>query len=146
MKLDGTFTVRSPREKAWAFFLDPKALSLAIDDPHTIEVVDRDHFKGTIKAGVAFIKGTFTWSATVKERTEWERARIQVHGSGMGSAFDIDSTIEMSEAGGQTTVRWGADVVLNGTVASMGARLLQGTIDKKTNAFFENARKHLQGA
>ncbi len=146
MKLDGTFTLRSPREKAWAFFLDPKALSVAIDDPHTIEVVDRDHFKGTIKAGVAFIKGTFTWSATVKERTEWERARIQVHGSGMGSAFDIDSTIEMSEAGGQTTVRWSADVVLNGTVASMGARLLQGTIDKKTNAFFENARKHLEGA
>lgn len=146
MKLDGTFTVRSPREKAWAFFLDPKALSVAIDDPHTIEVVDRDHFKGTIKAGVAFIKGTFTWSATVKERTEWERARIQVHGSGMGSAFDIDSTIEMSEAAGQTTVRWAADVVLNGTVASMGARLLQGTIDKKTNAFFENARKHLEGA
>ncbi len=146
MKLDGTFTVRSPREKAWAFFLDPKALSVAIDDPHTIEVVDRDHFKGTIKAGVAFIKGTFTWSATVKERTEWERARIQVHGSGMGSAFDIDSTIEMSEAGGRTTVRWAADVVLNGTVASMGARLLQGTIDKKTNAFFENARKHLEGA
>jgi len=146
MKLDGTFTVRSPREKAWAFFLDPKALSVAIDDPHTIEVVDRDNFKGTIKAGVAFIKGTFTWSATVKERTEWERARIQVHGSGMGSAFDIDSTIEMSEAAGQTTVRWAADVVLNGTVASMGARLLQGTIDKKTNAFFENARKHLEGA
>jgi len=146
MKLDGTFTVRSPREKAWAFFLDPKALSVAIDDPHTIEVVDRDNFKGTIKAGVAFIKGTFTWSAAVKERTEWERARIQVHGSGMGSAFDIDSTIEMSEAGGQTTVRWSADVVLNGTVASMGARLLQGTIDKKTNAFFENARKHLEGA
>jgi len=146
MKLDGTFTVRSPREKAWAFFLDPKALSVAIDDPHTIEVVDRDHFKGTIKAGVAFIKGTFTWSAAVKERTEWERARIQVHGSGMGSAFDIDSTIEMSEAAGQTTVRWAADVVLNGTVASMGARLLQGTIDKKTNAFFENARKHLEGA
>ena len=146
MKLDGTFTVRSPREKAWAFFLDPKALSVAIDDPHTIEVVDRDNFKGTIRAGVAFIKGTFTWSAAVKERTEWERARIQVHGSGMGSAFDIDSTIEMSEAGGQTTVRWSADVVLNGTVASMGARLLQGTIDKKTNAFFENARKHLEGA
>ena len=146
MKLDGTFTLRSPREKAWAFFLDPKALSVAIDDPHTIEVVDRDNFKGTIRAGVAFIKGTFTWSATVKERTEWERARIQVHGSGMGSAFDIDSTIEMSEAGGQTTVRWSADVVLNGTVASMGARLLQGTIDKKTNAFFENARKHLEGA
>src|SRR3990170_4182949 len=146
MKLDGTFTVRSPREKAWAFFLDPKALSVAIDDPHTIEVVDRDNFKGTIRAGVAFIKGTFTWSAAVKERTEWERARIQVHGSGMGSAFDIDSTIEMSEAAGQTTVRWAADVVLNGTVASMGARLLQGTIDKKTNAFFENARKHLEGA
>jgi carbon monoxide dehydrogenase subunit G len=145
MKLDGTFMVRAPREKAWAFFLDPKALSLAIDDPHTIEVVDADRFKGTVRAGVAFIKGTFTWTATVTERLQSERARLKVHGSGMGSGFDIDATIEMAESGGLTTVRWTADVVLSGTVASVGARLLQGTIDKKTNAFFENARKILEG-
>ncbi len=145
MRLEGTFTVRAPHEKVFAFFLDPNALSSCIDDPHTIETIDANSFKGTIKAGVAFIRGTFNWTAVVRERVPPTHSRIEAHGSGMGSAFDINATIDIAEAMGQTTVRWAADVILNGTIASVGARLLQGTIDNKTNAFFENARKRLEG-
>jgi carbon monoxide dehydrogenase subunit G len=144
MELEGSFTVRAPRDRVWTFFMDPFALSSCISDPHAIEVVDEDHFKGWVKAGVAFIKGTFTGSATIAERVPPERARIKAHGAGMGSAFDVESTIDLSEAGDETTVRWKAGVVLNGTIATMGARLLKGTIDKKTNEFFENARKKLE--
>jgi len=143
MRYEGTFTVRTPQERAWAFFLDPKQLSTCIDDPHTIEVIDQDRFKGTVKAGVGFIRGTFTWNATIKDRSP-PHAEIAMHGSGMGSAFDIVSSLDLTEANGLTTVRWTADVQMSGTVASMGARLLQGTIDKKTNRFFENARKLLE--
>lgn len=146
MRIEGTFAVRAPPERVWSFFLTPDQLSTCIDDPHTIEVVDADRFKGTITAGVAFIKGTFTWSATIKDRSPPERAQIAVHGSGMGSAFDIVSFLELSGAQGVTTVRWRADVQMNGTIASVGARLLQGTVDKKTNRFFENARKKLEGS
>lgn len=130
----------------FGFFLDPDGLSSCIDDPHTIEVVDADHFKGTLKSGVGFIKGTFTWSASVAERAPPERAKLSVHGSGMGSGFDIEAILDLAESGGLTTVRWKADVKMSGTIASMGARLMQGTIDKKTKAFFENARQRLETA
>ncbi len=144
MELDGSFTVRAPLEKAWAFFMDPRALASCISDPHDLEVVDETHFKGWVRSGVAFIKGTFTGYAEIVERLPPHRARIQAHGSGMGSGFDATSTIEFSESGGATTVRWKANVILSGTIASVGARLLKGTIDKKTNEFFENARKKLE--
>ena len=71
---------------------------------------------------------------------------MAVHGSGMGSAFDIVASLAISETGGLTTVKWAADVQMSGTIATTGARLLQGTTEKKTNAFFENARKMLEGA
>jgi len=141
---EGTFTVRAPRTRVWSFFLNPQEFSSAIDDPHTIEVIDADHFRGTIKAGIAFIRGTFTWSAAVKERVPPERAQLAVHGSGMGSAFDIVASLDISEVGDRTTVKWAADVQMSGTIATTGARLLQGTTEKKTNAFFENARKMLE--
>jgi len=144
MRVEGTFAVHAPRERAYAFFLTPAELSTCIDDPHTIEAIDADHFKGTVKAGVAFIRGTFSWSATIKDRSPPERAQLSVHGSGMGSAFDLVASLDLNEAQGLTTVRWGADIQMSGTIASVGARLLQGTIDKKTNAFFENARKKLE--
>jgi len=143
---EGTFTVRASSTRVWSFFLSPQEFSSSIDDPHTIEVVDADHFRGTIKAGVAFIRGTFTWSATVKERVPPERAQMAVHGAGMGSAFDIVATLSVSESAGLTTVKWAADVQMSGTIATTGARLLQGTTEKKTNAFFENARKMLEVA
>jgi uncharacterized protein len=144
MELEGSFTVRASKDRVWSFFMDPYALSSCITDPHAFEIVDEDHFKGWVKAGVAFIKGTFTGSASIEERAPPERARIKAHGAGMGSAFDVESIVELAEAGGATTVRWKANVVLSGTIASVGARLLKGTIDKKTNEFFENARKKIE--
>lgn len=144
MEQEGTFVVRAPRDRVFSFFLTPHELSRCIDDPHKIEVQDADHFKGTLKSGIGFIKGTFSWSAAIVERVPSERAQIKVHGSGMGSGFDIDATIAVAEAEGRTRVNWHANVMLSGTIASVGARLMQGTIDKKTNAFFENARKALE--
>jgi len=144
VRQEGTFTVRASQEKVWSFFLDPVRLASAIADPHMIEIIDDNTFKGQIKTGVGPIRGTFNGSAQIVEREPPRRARIKAHGAGMGSAFDVDSTIEMSESGGLTTVKWAADVVLNGTIATMGARLLEGTIDRKTSEFFENVRKKLE--
>ncbi len=146
MRLEGNFAVHKDRERVFSFFLNPPELLRCIDDPHTVEIIDRDNFKGQIKTGVGFIKGNFAWSARVAEKDPPERSRIRVHGSGMGSAFDVDSTIQLSESGGLTTVRWQADVVMNGTIASVGARLLRGTIDKKMSEFFQNAQKKLEGS
>jgi uncharacterized protein len=145
MHFEGTFAVRAPRARVYSFLLNPKEFSACIDDPHTIEVIDADHFRGTVKAGVSFIRGTFTWSADVKERVPSERAQMAVHGSGMGSGFDVVANLAVSEAGGLSTVKWAADVQMSGTIATVGARLLQGTTEKKTNAFFENARRILEG-
>ncbi len=144
MELEGRFTVRAPRDRVWAFFNDPNALASCLSDPHELEVVDPDHIRGWVRSGVGFVKGTFTGSATIVERVPPERARIKAHGSGMGSAVDVEATLELSEAAGETTVRWTADVVLGGTIASVGARLLKGTVDKKGDEFFENARKKLE--
>lgn len=144
MRQEGTFTVRAAQYEVWEFFLDPFKLGACLDDPHTIEIIDDDTFRGQVKSGVGFVKGTFNASAKIVEREPPNKARIKARGSGMGSAFDVDSRIELSENEGVTTVHWAADVILRGTIATVGARFVQGTIDQKTNAFFENARRALE--
>ncbi len=144
MILQGAFSVRSPRERVFEFLLDPHRLSGCIDDPHTIEVQDASRFRGTLKSGIGPVRGTFTWSATVVEKVPAEHGRIKVHGTGMGSAFDIDALIQLADVEGTTTATWKADVTLSGTIASLGARLMHSTIDKKTQTFFDNVRKKLE--
>src|SRR5437899_12057037 len=129
MRVEGTFAVRAPSERVWSCFLNPLEPSTCIDDPHTLEVIATDHFSATIKAGVAFIKGTFTWSATIKDRVPPERAQIAVHGSGMGSAFDLVASLDFTEAQGVTTAACRADVIMTCTIATVGARLMQRTSD-----------------
>lgn len=146
MNLEGSTVVRAPRETVYAFFLDPASLSSCVDDPHTFEATDADHFQGTIRTGIGAIKGTFAWSASVAERSPPGRARVRVRGSGMGSGFDVDATVEFLESGGATTIRWRAAVTTGGPIATLGARLLQGTIDRKTAAFFEAVRTRLESA
>jgi uncharacterized protein len=143
---EGHFAVRAPRSRVWSFLLNPQEFSICIDDPHTIAVIDQDRFEGTVKTGVAFIRGTFAWSATIQERTPPARAQMAVHGSGMGSGFDVLATFALSEIDAVTTVSWSADVQMSGAIATVGERLLRGTTEKKTNAFFENARKVLEGS
>jgi carbon monoxide dehydrogenase subunit G len=145
MELEGTFTIHVPRAKVFDFFMDPHALSACISDPHTLEVVDESHFRGQIKSGIGFIRGTFTGVASIEERNPPSRARIKAHGSGMGNAFDIESEVSLTQSPlGVTTVRWKARVQISGSIASMGARVLTGTIDKKTNEFFDNVRAKLE--
>ena len=90
MHLEGSFTVRAPRERVWLFFIDPYALASCIDDPHDIEVINDDYFKGWVRSGVAFMKGTFTGWARITEKNPPERGHVKAHGGGMGSGFDAE--------------------------------------------------------
>jgi uncharacterized protein len=145
VRFEGTFAVRAPRARVWSFFRDPQAFTVCIDDPHTLEVIDRERFQGTVKAGIAFIRGTFDWSATFGECSPPEHATMVVRGSGMGSEFEVLATFDLSEMDDLTTIHWIADVQVKGALANVGSRLMQATTEKKTNAFFENARKALEG-
>ena len=46
--------------------------------------------------------------------------------------------------GGETRMDWKATVTVSGTIASVGARLLQGTAERLTGQFFECLRTKLQ--
>ncbi len=138
--------VRAPATKVWEFFLNPQRLLDALDDPHTLEVVDDDHFRFEIQSGIGFIRGTFRGSATVTDREPPRRFRVEAHASGPGSGLDVTSVVSFSEEGKATRVTWGADVVLRGTLAGLGARVFEGTVEKKVGSFFENVRRRLEGA
>src|SRR3990170_6646955 len=136
MRQEGAFSIHAPQTKVWSFFIDPVRLSSCVDDPHTLEILDENTFQGEVKSGVGPVRGTFKGSAKIVERDPPRRARIKAHGAGMGSAFDVDSTVEMSEYGGGTTGRWGADGGFHREHANGRAPLLPRAHHPKTKQIF----------
>jgi uncharacterized protein len=143
--LEGSFEVHRDRETVFGFFTDARRLVDCLDDPHTVEVLDPTHFTGTITTGVAFIRGTFRMSGEYLETRRPETVTAKLHGTGLGSGVDATISTALSETGVGTTVRWAADLTFSGPVASVGERVIRGTVDKKTQGLFENARRRLEG-
>lgn len=144
MHVEGNFEVRRDRDSVFAFFTDARQLLDGIDDQHTVEVVDPTHFTGTVTTGVAFIRGTFRMTGEYLETQRPARVTAKIHGAGLGSGVDATLSTDLTESAGSTTVRWVADLTFSGPIASIGERVIRGTVEKKAQALFENARRRLE--
>jgi uncharacterized protein len=147
MQFKGTVQISASRDRVWAFLMDPDAVGACGPGVESIEVIDADHFKAKAKVGVGFISARFVVDMTVAERNEPELAVLKAHGQAPGSA--VDATADMRLSGpveGPTTMDWSADVAIAGTLASVGARLIEGTANKMIGQTFDCIRTRLEAA
>ena len=145
MKFSGTVDINAPRERVWAFLMDPDQVGPCGPGVETIEIVDETHFKAKAKVGIGFISARFNIDMEIAERDEPNQAVIKAHGQAPGSAVDATATMALRDGdGGGTTMDWGADVLIGGTIASVGARLIEGTANKMIGQTFDCIRTKLE--
>ena len=137
MHFDGTFSVKSPRDKVFSVVLDPNQISQCMPDLQKLEVKSPDDFTAIIKAGVSFIRGDFNMHFTVVEKTPTSHAKLVAHGSGIGSTVDLDTVLDFSDANdGGTTMKWAAEAKIGGRIASLGQRLMESQAEKIIKQLF----------
>ena len=74
MKFRGTVEINAPRDKVWAFLMDPNQVGPCGPGVESIDVIDETHFKAKAKVGVGFINARFTIDMEIAERDEPNRA------------------------------------------------------------------------
>jgi carbon monoxide dehydrogenase subunit G len=145
MHFEGSVPIKASRDKVWAFVIDPNQVGQCGPGVEKIEVVDDTHFKATAKVGIGFISARFNVDMTFAELTPPDKAVIKAHGQAPGSAVDADAQMALSDGPDGTTVMdWTADVNIAGTLASVGARLIEGTANKMIGQTFECMRAKLE--
>ena len=146
MEFSGTVEIAAPRDRVWAFVIDPNQVGQCGPGVETIEVIDDTHFKATAKVGVGFISARFVVNMEFAEMTPPDAATIKAHGQAPGSAVDATAQMRLSdgEAGG-TRMDWEADVNIVGTIASVGARMIEGTATKMIDQTFGCMKSKLEG-
>jgi carbon monoxide dehydrogenase subunit G len=145
MHFEGSVPIKASRDKVWAFVTDPNQVGQCGPGVEKIEVVDDTHFKATAKVGIGFISARFNVDMTFAELQAPDKAIIKAHGQAPGSAVDADAQMTLSDGeDGGTVMDWSADVNIAGTLASVGARLIEGTANKMIGQTFDCMKQKLE--
>ena len=145
MRFEGSTEINAPRDEVWAYVTDPNQVGQCGPGVESIEVIDDTHFKATAKVGIGFISARFNVNMEFAELTAPDAAIIKAHGQAPGSAVDADASMRLSDgANGGTVMDWSADVNISGTLASVGARLIEGTANKMIGQTFDCMKRALE--
>lgn len=145
MQFSGTTPIAAPRDRVWAFVIDPRQVAQCGPGVESIEVIDATHFRARAKVGIGIISARFAVDFELTETDAPDRAVIKAAGQAPGTA--VEATGEMRLSGpeaGPTTMDWTADVAILGSMAAMGARMIEGTADKLIKQAFDCMRAKLE--
>ena len=147
MEFSGTETIAASIAKVWAYLLDVHKVAACTPGFQSLEELGEEHWKAVISVGIGSVKAKFTLDATRPEKHEPDLMVVQARGKAPGSAVELSGRMNLSAVDPQhTRMDWTAQVAVSGTIASVGARLLNQTAEKLTGQFFECLKAKLQTA
>jgi carbon monoxide dehydrogenase subunit G len=145
MEFSGTQTIAAPIAKVWAFLLDVENVAHCAPGFQSLEVLGEEHWKALVAVNLGAIKPKFTLDVTRPQKREPELMIVQGRGKAPGSALELSGEMYLqSVSERETQMDWKAVVVVSGTMASVGARLMNSTAERLTGQFFSCLQQKLQ--
>ena len=136
MKIEGSHTIKAPRELLYQLLIDPKFLQRCVPGVQSLETAEDGFYKMTLKAGVGSIKGVFNGSIKLDEMREPEHYRMIVDGKGAPGFLKGEGSIDLVEQGEETVINYSGETSVGGTIASVGQRMVQSTAKMMAGQFF----------
>ncbi|SRR5581483_123813 len=147
MHFEGNETIQVPLQTVWDFFMDTQRVAACAPGFQRLEILAPDHFKPTVSVGIGPVKATFTLDVVLEDMRPPSHATMRGHGVAAGSAVDLVSQLDLSAlSDSSTSLKWTMDATVTGTIASVGARLMESTAQKLTGRFFECISRQLGAA
>ncbi|GCE28364.1 carbon monoxide dehydrogenase [Dictyobacter alpinus] len=145
MQFSGSQTIAAPIKKVWAYLSDVSKVATCAPGFQSLEELGPEHWKALVSVGIGPVKAKFTLDVTRPEMVEPEKMVVKARGKAPGSTVDLSGTMHLSAVNDtETRMDWNADVMVGGTLASIGARLMNSTAEKLTGQFFSCLKTNLQ--
>lgn len=139
MSFRGAPEIRASREQVWKSLLDPQFVASTSAAIERVDEHDPAHFTVTAGLGVGSLKLRFKLNVELFDIVELEGAKMRVRGKAPGSTLDATTSFLLEDSGTDLVrLAWTADSEVGGTVASVGARLLEGTARRLTEEFWQD--------
>jgi carbon monoxide dehydrogenase subunit G len=145
LHFEGVFAVSAPRERVFGVVSDPDQVARCIPDLRRLDVKSAEEFDAVVGVGVAIIRGELSMRFRTVEKNPPSRFKLLAHGTGLGSAVDLEMVTELADAeGGGTSMKWTADATVSGKIASLGQGLMKSQTEKIIRQLFDCLRGKLE--
>jgi uncharacterized protein len=136
MKIEGSHTIKAPRESLYQLMVDPDILQRCVPGLQSLEAAGDGSYNMTLKTGVGSIKGIFKGSIKLEEMREPEHYKMIVDAKGSAGFLKGEGLIDLTEQGEETMVNYIGETSVGGTIASVGQRMVQSTAKMMAGQFF----------
>ena len=146
MKVSGSHTFSSRREKVYTLLLDPQVLHRAIPGCDEIMPSGQGAFQIRMRAGLASIRGKVEGEIRIEDARAPEHYRLTMSGKGMGSFVNGWANLDFKEAvGGTTEVIYEGEASVGGMIAAVGNRMIEVAVRKSLSDFFAAIEREAAG-
>jgi carbon monoxide dehydrogenase subunit G len=142
MTFGGAPEIRATREQVWRRLLDPQFVASTASLIEKVDEHDPTHFTVVAGLGIGALKLRFTLKAEIFDIVEGQSAKLRARGKAPGSTLDTTTSFQLEELAPRLIrLNWQAVSEVGGTVASVGARLLEGTARRLAEDFWKDFAK-----
>ncbi len=149
IRIEERFQVQAPRERVWAFLLDPHQVAACAPGAQLLEVVDERTFKGNVRIKVGPITVSYGGQAQLQEVDE-EAGLVRMlaqgretAGSGSARATMVARIQPLGE--GATEVQVEADIDVAGRLMQFGRGMVQDVTRQLFHQFVACLKERLEG-
>lgn len=136
MKIEGSYTIQSKRERLFLLLVAPEILQRCVPGCQSLEAQEDGSYKMAMKTGIGSIKGLFTGLIRLDDINEPEHYKMIVEGKGAPGFLKGTGALDLTEQDGSTTINYSGEVSVGGTLASVGQRMVQSAAKMMAGQFF----------
>ncbi len=145
MKISGAQTLPMSRERAYALLHDPLVLARCMPGCESLERITEDEYAMKMKMALASVSGLFQGKVRTSEPNPPESFRLVVEGAGKIGFMKGDGLLKLVGTDGVTNLTFDGEVLVGGTIASVGQRLIDTTAKMLIKRFFDKLAKEGAG-
>ncbi|ARP84548.1 hypothetical protein CAL12_14740 [Bordetella genomosp. 8] len=146
MLIEGSKTLATDRATVWRMLADADFLRATIPDCKALQAVEGDRYAATLVSAVGPVRATFDVTFQREIETDMESYVLVGAGNGgMAGSAQGRIHIALSDIPGGTLLAYSAETTINGKLAQLGSRLIDGAARKFSERFFINVQKRLAG-
>lgn len=144
MRVEGEKRFEAPRDTVWRVLNSPESMAKTMPGVESFDVRDEKHWTANVKIPLGLGGLRMKINFEKLEEREPEFARLSAKGEGVGAIMNMQTSFELAEADGGTSMKWAADVSIAGPVGSMGQRVLQPIVNQQVGNVLRSLEQQVE--